>query len=850
MRVRLPLLLFGGLLLSSRACFVMPTRAAQQPSDSRSEWSSYGGSADGIRYSSLTQINRSNVGQLQVAWTYDAGEGPGGTECQPVVARGVLYGVTPHHNVVALDAATGRLIWRFASGIIGSGANRGVAYWIAGNERRVFAAVQHWIYALDGWTGKPIPGFGTNGRIDLREGLGRDPAMQSLALTTPGVVYKNLLIVGGRVPEALPAPPGDIRAYDVRTGKMRWSFHTIPHPGEAGYETWPRYAWKVSGSANNWAGMAVDTARGLVFVPTGSAASDFYGADRVGDNLFANTLLALDANTGKRVWHFQAVKHDIWDRDLPSPPSLVRVKRAGKWVDAVAQTTKSGHVYLFERAGGKPLFPIVYREYPASTVPGEMAARTQSLPVKPAPFARQVLTEDLLTTRTPEAHRWVVQRFRTFHGGTPFVPFRAGQETILFPGFDGGAEYGGCAFDPETGLLYVNANEMAWTSSLARSETTKSGRQLYLRHCANCHGDNLAGSPPQYPSLREIGRRKDLSAVSKIIRQGAGRMPGFPSLARRDVTAVAEYVLSGQSKELQADDPAAMTADYRFTGYHKFLDPEGYPAVAPPWGTLNAINLNTGKYAWKVALGEYPELAAQGLKDTGSENYGGPVVTAGGLVFIAATNYDRKFRAFDKRSGKLLWETTLPMACNGTPAVYWARGRQFVVVCAEGSKGRPSDPRGGMYIAFALPRPPGHAADRSPRTETTRQVRSRSPSGRTVSRRLGATGFVPVGIEGDGRENIISTGFGGLLRTAGGSAGCFCRKAESRDRCHGLAGEIRRDPHTPSGSSRVMRCRSGCGREHPSVARGHSRRVAGGARPLARAAIEPPCRRADGRSRS
>ncbi|MCW3094497.1 MAG: Quinoprotein glucose dehydrogenase [Chthonomonadaceae bacterium] len=701
----IPVILFGALLLFSCSHVATQTAAGGQQLPSQTEWPSYGGGPDGIRYSSLTQINRSNVSQLQVAWTYDSGEGPGGTQMQPLVVGGVLFAVTPHHNVVALDAATGNPIWRFDSGIIGRGPNRGVAYWTEGGERRVFTAVQHFVYALDGATGKPIPSFGTNGRIDLREGVGRDPAKQSIILTTPGVIYKDLLIVGGRVSEGLPCTPGDIRAYDVRTGRMRWSFHTIPHPGEFGYKKWPKYAWKVSGSANNWAGMTVDAARGLVFVPTGSVASDFYGADRVGDDLFANTLLALDANTGKRVWHFQAVKHDIWDRDFPSQPALVRIKRGRRWIDAVAQTTKTGHVYVFERRTGKPLFPIAYRKYPPSDVPGEVAAKTQPLPVKPAPFARQVLTEDILTNRTPEARRWAVERFRTFHGGTQFVPFRVGQETIIFPGFDGGAEWGGPAFDPETGLLYVNANEMAWTSSLAKNDTVKSARQLYLQNCANCHGDTLAGSPPQLPKLLNMGPKWDVAAISRITRQGAGRMPGFPNLSDTEVKAVSEYILSGESKPIESDEPAAVTLDYRFTGYRKFLDPDGYPAIAPPWGTLNAIDLNTGEIAWKIPFGEYPELAEKGMKDTGSESYGGPVVTAGGLVFIAATNYDRKFRAFDKTTGKLLWETTLPFSANATPAVYSVGGRQFVVICAEGSKGRPNDPKGGKYIAFALPQP-------------------------------------------------------------------------------------------------------------------------------------------------
>jgi quinoprotein glucose dehydrogenase len=694
---------FIALMLFSRVRVATQTAVARQPSENQTEWSFYGGTPDGTRYSSLTQINRSNVSELQVAWTFDCGEGPGGTQTQPLIAGGVLFAITPKHNVVALDAATGKPNWRFDSGIIGRGANRGVSYWTEGGERRVFAAVTHFVYALDPATGKPIPSFGADGRIDLRQGVGREPAKQSIILTTPGVVYKDLLIVGGRVSEGLPCTPGDIRAYDVRTGNLRWSFHTIPHPGEFGYKTWPKLAWKVSGSANNWAGMTVDAARGLVFVPTGSAASDFYGADRVGDDLFANCMLVLDANTGKRVWHFQAVKHDIWDRDFPSQPALVRVKRGRKWVDAVAQTTKSGHVYVFERRNGKPLFPIGYQKYPPSDVPGEVAAKTQPLPTKPAPFARQALTEDILTNRTPEAHRFAVEKFRSFHGGTQFVPFRADQETIIFPGFDGGAEWGGPAFDPETGLLYVNSNEMAWTSSLVKNEGERSARQLYLRNCANCHGDTMAGSPPQLPKLVNMGPKWDEAAIFKITRQGAGRMPSYPNLTDAEIKAVAQYILSGVSKPIESDEPAAVALDYRFTGYHKFLDHEGFPAIAPPWGTLNAINLNTGEYAWKIPFGEYPELAEKGNKDTGSESYGGPVVTAGGLVFIAATNYDRKFRAFDKATGKLLWETTLPFAANATPAVYSAGGRQFIVVTAEGSKGRANDPKGGKYIAFALP---------------------------------------------------------------------------------------------------------------------------------------------------
>ena len=502
------------------------------------------------------------------------------------------------------------------------------------------------------------------------------------------------------MPEALPAAPGDIRAYDVRTGTLRWSFHTIPRPGEFGYDTWPKEGWTYSGAANNWAGMAVDAKRDIVFVPTGSSATDFYGADRLGDNLFSDCLIALNAGTGERLWHFQAVKHDIWDRDFPSPPALVTVKRDGKPIDAVAQTSKQGWLYLFDRVTGKPLFPMESRAFAPSDVPGEHAAEKQMVPLKPAPFARQLLTEDMLTKRTHAAHEWAVEKFRTFRSKGQFVPFTTSQETVIFPGFDGGAEYGGSAFDPETGLLYVNANDIPWTSSLTLNTSGSHAKILYLNQCAACHGDQLQGSPPQFPSLQSlIGRTA--GQLSTVIRQGIGRMPAFPNIRPADLDSLVEFLLSGESKE-GFNRTEAAGPRYRFTGYHKFLDLDGYPAVEPPWGTLNAINLNTGEYAWKVPLGEYPELTAQGIRNTGTENYGGPVVTAGGLVFIAATNFDKKIRAFDKSTGKQLWEGSLPFSANATPITYSVAGRQYVVIYASGGKDKRGSPTGGVYVAFAL----------------------------------------------------------------------------------------------------------------------------------------------------
>jgi quinoprotein glucose dehydrogenase len=668
------------------------------PSPSGRGWAAHGGGPESIRYSPLDQIHRGNVRQLEIAWTFDSGE-EGGLQANPIVVDGVVYTTTPKHHVVALDAATGSLLWRFASGIKLSGANRGVTYWARGDDRRVFTGQDHFVYALDARTGQPVPGFGRGGRIDLAEDLGRPPAEQSIRLTTPGIIYKDLLIVGGRVSEGLPATPGDVRAYDARTGARRWSFHTIPHPGEPGYETWPREAWKYSGGANNWAGMALDEGRGIVYVPTGSAAADFYGANRRGDNLYANSLLALEAATGKRIWHFQAVRHDIWDRDFPSAPSLVTVTRAGRRIDGVAQTSKQGYVYLFDRATGAPLFPIEEHPFPPSAMEGEVTAATQPLPARPAPFARQRLTEETLTSRTPEVRQKVLEAFRKMRSEGQFVPFGVGKDTIVFPGYDGGAEWGGSAFDPETALLYVNANEMAWTGTLAPSVPVKGGRTLYLQSCASCHRDNRRGAPPQIPSLVDIARRRASGELFGVIRKGEGRMPGFPTLSDEEVDALVDYLKTGKSRAVTSSQIALK---YRFTGYKKFLDPDGYPAVAPPWGTLTAINLDTGAHAWQVPLGEYPKLAAAGLTDTGSENYGGPVVTAGGLVFIGATSFDKKVRAFDKATGARLWEATLPFSATGTPATYEAGGRQFLLVPAGG--GKDGGPSGGLYVAFALPR--------------------------------------------------------------------------------------------------------------------------------------------------
>ena len=682
-----------------------PSSSVQVHAQPDIDWAAYNGNVDGQHYSALALINRTNVAQLKVAWQFDTGE-KGNLETNPLVVGRVLFGYTFTGKVIALNAANGSLLWTFDSGVKNSQPSRGFAYWTDGKNARLFAGVLNFLYALDPATGKSIPDFGEDGRIDLRKGLRGDYEQQSVALTTPGIVYKDLIIVGGRNPETHPAPPGDIRAFDVRTGALRWSFHTIPRPGEIGYDTWPPDAWKDAGAANNWAGMTLDAARGILYVPTGSAVFDFYGGDRIGNDLFADTLLALDAATGKRLWHFQGVHHDIWDRDFPAPPALVTVDRGGQLIDAVAQTTKQGVVYLFDRVTGSPLFPIEEHAYPPSDVPGEKTSPTQPMPVAPAPYARQRLTEDMLTNRTPAAHDWALQTFRTFRSDGQFIPFGVDRQTIVFPGFDGGAEWGGPAVDPAAGVLYVNANEMAWTGGLTPyNPNAGAGAKTYQAQCSICHGVNRTGSPPAFPSLVGVTTRLTDAQITDVITHGRGRMMALPSVDAAKIAELLEYLKSaGSAPSEHAQDtmPGGPNMQYGFTGYRKFLDPDGYPAIAPPWGTLSAIDLNTGEYLWKIPLGEYPALAAQGIANTGSENYGGPILTAGGLLFIGATSYDRKFRAFDSSSGKLLWETQLPFAGIATPATYSIEGKQYVVIAASGGRD-PQSPVGGMYIAFSLP---------------------------------------------------------------------------------------------------------------------------------------------------
>jgi len=686
------------------------------------DWPFYLGDRGNSHYSPLKQINARNVNRLKVAWTYQSGgarpDGRSQIQCNPLIIDGVLYGTSPELILLALDAAAGTERWRFNPLRGGGdhqalGVNRGVVYWSDGEDRRILYTAGQYLHAVNASDGKLISSFGDGGRVDLKQGLGREAARLYVIATTPGIVFRDLLILGSRVSEGPgPSAPGHIRAYDIRSGKLAWIFHTIPHPGEPGHETWPADAWKFIGGANCWAGMAVDEKRGIVFVPTGSAAFDFWGGNRIGQNLFANCLLALDAATGKHLWHYQFVHHDIWDRDPPAPPNLLRVQRNGKQIDAVAQVTKSGHVFVFNRETGEPLFPIEERIVPMSDLQGESTWPTQPVPLKPAPFARQVFSADEITDISPESRKAVLGQFVKLRPHTPFMP-PSREGTIIFPGFDGGAEWGGAAVDPRAGILYVNANEMPWILTMVETKPKdgpmlSSGQQIYGQICATCHGLNRSGDPARaFPSLEKIAEKLKKPDIVQLLNTGRGMMPSVAFLSAEQKEAVAGFLLGETPASRATDQPATGNDDvllgepYSHTGYNRWVDTNGYPAVKPPWGTLNAIDLNTGEYVWRAPLGELPELTARGIPPTGVENYGGPVVTAGGIIFIAATK-DEMIRAFDQRTGKVLWQSKLPAAGYATPSTYMVNGRQFVVIaCGGGKIGTKS---GDAYVAFALPK--------------------------------------------------------------------------------------------------------------------------------------------------
>ncbi len=699
------------ILLASLSSLLTPVIA-----DDTNNWSTYLGDKSSSQYSTLSQVTPDNVSELTVAWTYSSNDkSPNGRsqiQCNPLVIDGILYGTTAQLNLVALDATNGKELWKFDP-FAGSGngealgVNRGIAHWTDGKSSRILFGVNDSLYAIDTHNGTPIKTFGSDGKISLKTGLGRDTSKVNYWANTPGIIYKNLIIIGGRLDEHMPAAPGHIRAYNVLTGELVWIFHTIPQPGEPGNETWPTDDYKTRGGVNVWTGMALDEEHGIVYCPTGSASADFYGGDRKGQNLYANSLLALDANTGEHIWHFQLIHHDMWDRDIPSPPNLLTIEKDGISIPAVAQTTKSGHVFIFNRLTGEPVYPIKETPVPASKLDGEQAWPTQPLPTMPAPFARQQFTPEIATNLSPEANKAVIERLANLPTHVPFLP-PSEEGSIIFPGFDGGAEWGGAATDTD-GIMYVNANDIPWVLTMLNLDKTSSnGERLYLQLCASCHNADRTGGdyqgtnipPIQYKELNSNGNYPQ--KILGSIKNGAGIMPPFKFLPEQDLNNIMTFLYSRSPTEekSQAVSKTSTTPEFSHTGYHKFKDLEGYPAVKPPWGTLNAIDLNTGEFVWRTPLGEFEELTKRGIPKTGTENYGGPVTTAGGVLFIAATQ-DAYIRAFDMKTGKELWKHKLPTAGYATPSVYSINGQQHIVIaCGGGKMGSPS---GDSYVAFKLP---------------------------------------------------------------------------------------------------------------------------------------------------
>lgn len=675
------------------------------------DWPVYLGDNASSHYSTLDQINTQNVAQLKIAWiwsSHDSLAGQALISCNPLEVGGVLYCTSPRANLFAVDAATGKTLWRFEPfpGKDG-GLNRGLTYWSEGEDRRIYFGAGRFLFAVDARTGRLVPSFADGGRLNLSVGLGDTESKMMVLARSPGIIYRNLIIMPikvGEGPDA--AAAGTICAYDVRSGRLVWSFHTIPQPGEFGYDTWPPDAWKYTGGANVWSGLALDEARGLVFCPTGSATFDHWGGNRAGDNLFSDCLIALKADTGERAWHYQMTRHDIWDRDLPASPNLVTVRRDGREIPAVAQITKTGHVYVFNRETGESLFPIVEEAAPASDMPGEVTARFQPRPLKPEPFSRQRFGPEDLTDISPAAHQAVLEQYKKVRPHAPYAaPSREG--TIIFPGFAGGGEWGGAAVDPD-GILYVNGQDMPWILNLvdATRETTRGG-QVYARSCVVCHGLQRGGKPSgTAPSLTGVSQRLSAEATREVVQNGRSGMPSFAFLGNVNVEAVVDYIRDEAPTASPDGAPvAAKPGDVPFTstGHNQWLDPEGYPAVKPPWGTLNAIDLNTGEYLWRRTLGEHPELTARGIPPTGTENFGGPIVTAGGLLFIGSTK-DEMFRAFDRKTGRELWKMRLPAGGYATPSTYAVNGRQYIVIACGG--GRMGTKRSDTYVAFALPPAP------------------------------------------------------------------------------------------------------------------------------------------------
>ena len=721
-----------GLSLASYILLLSITLIACQNNLENKEWDVYAGGKDRQAYSPLTQIDTNNVKNLEIVWTYHTKDADksGQIQTNPLIVDGILYGTSPKLKLFAADAATGEEKWVFdptASLLLdnagkqsyGLNVCRGIALHKGKNkENRIFYTVGSSLYCINAATGKPVKSFGNEGRVSLHDNLemNRDISNLRVTSTSAGMIYKDLIIMGSSLSEEEESAPGHIRAYDVYTGEMKWLFRTIPAPGDKGYETWEDpEAYKYVGSANAWGGFSLDEKRGILYASTGTANADYYGGKRRGDNLFGNSILALNAETGKYIWHFQAIHHDLWDWDFPTAPALLTVKKEGKSIDALVQTSKQGYIYLLDRITGEPIYPIIETPVPAhSDLDGEQPSPTQPIPTVIPAFARQGISEaDLNKNISDSSYQELVQRFRSYKSGPMFTPPSL-EGTMVFPGLTGGGEWGGPSVDPESGIMYINASELPWIVTMKDNRIEKpvkikqtnleAGKTLYTQNCLGCHGADLKGSG-NFPALTNLNTRFEESEFKNLITSGRRMMPAFKNLSESDKNAISSYLLNIETKQKEIYVPALKQknpfydAPYRLGGIKQFLTLEGYPAVSPPWGTLQAIDLNNGRVVWKETLGDHPDMKAKGIH-SGTENWGGSVVTAGGLVFIAATN-DEMFRAYNKKTGKLLLETKLPAGGYATPSIYSIKGKQYIVIACGGGKMRTKS--SDTYVAFALP---------------------------------------------------------------------------------------------------------------------------------------------------
>ena len=717
-----------GLLIGGAA-----TTPQKQP---YSNWSDYGGSSDSMQYSALKQINKANVSKLELVWSYKAPDHRGNFGFNPLIVDGVMYVIGQNNAIVALDATTGKQIWSHP--VEANMANRGINYWESKDrsDRRLIFGAGNYLQELHATTGITVNTFGNDGRVNMRVG---EPRPLGGPSATPGRVFENSIIVGSQTGEGYGSAPGDLRAYDVTNGRMLWTFHTIPRPGEFGYDTWPPDAWKYIGGVNTWGEISIDEKRGIGYFPLGSPTFDLYGGDRKGANLFGDSLLALDLRTGKRIWHYQLVHHDLWDYDPTSAPKLLTVKHDGKSVDIVAQPTKFVLLYVFNRETGEPLWPIEERPVPKSDVPGEESWPTQPFPTKPPPFARLKFSIDEINPYLDPAEQARIKEIMVgARNEGVFTPATSTRNQISIPGELGGSNWGGSAADPTTGMMYVRSADqpaihiLREFSDPARGgagggSPAQMGRNVFVNRCEMCHGQPEAAGIRSMDKTTIINLKSlGMDRVKSTIRGGQGQMPAFgeDAIPPDNLDALLVY-LSNPAAGGRGRAPSGPPLPPAPGGFSRFTAPlgsmfhanNGLSAISPPWGQITAYDLNKGTIKWQAPVGTVPALAAKGIKNTGNGqrlHRNGPAVTAGGLIFIG-TWPDRTVRAYDKDSGKILWEKELEANPEGLVAVYEAGGRQYVAFCASGVEPveNPSEQSmaftpGKMeaqgYYVFALPK--------------------------------------------------------------------------------------------------------------------------------------------------